>query len=71
VSLVWLLPAVIGVVGAIVLIVATRNAVRGAERLRVSLSRLSELRVPVRRLGDDVKDFGTTLAEVRRRPSDP
>jgi hypothetical protein len=68
VSLLWLLPAAIGVAGAIALIVAARNAVRRAERLRVSLSRLSELRVPVQRLGDDVRSLGTTVAEIRRRP---
>ena len=67
-SLLWLLPAVIGVVGAVALIVASRNAVRRAERLRVSLSRLGELRGPVRRLGDDVRGLGTTLDELRRRP---
>ena len=67
-SLIWLLPAAIGVLGAIALIVASRNAVRNAERLRVSLSRLGELRMPVRRLGDDVRGLGTTLDELRRRP---
>jgi hypothetical protein len=68
VSLIWLLPAAAGVLGALALILASRNAVRSAERLRVSLSRLGELRVPVRRLGDDVKGLGTTLDELRRRP---
>ena len=68
VSLIWLLPAAVGVLGAIALIVASRNAVRSAERLRVSLSRLGELRMPVRRLGDDVRGLGTTLDELRRRP---
>jgi hypothetical protein len=68
VSLLWLLPAVIGVAGAVALIVASRNAVRRAERLRVSLSRLGELRGPVRRLGDDVRGLGATLDELRRRP---
>lgn len=67
-SLIWLLPAAAGVLGALALILASRNAVRSAERLRVSLSRLGELRVPVRRLGDDVKGLGTTLDELRRRP---
>jgi hypothetical protein len=66
VSLIWLLPAAIGVGGAIALIVSSRNAVRSAERLRVSLSRLGELRVPVQRLGQDVRGLGTTLDELRR-----
>jgi hypothetical protein len=68
VSLIWLLPAAVGVFGAGALIVATRNTVRNAERLRVSLSRLGELRAPVRRLGDDVGALGATLDELRRRP---
>jgi hypothetical protein len=68
VSLIWLLPAGLGLVGASAVILATRNAVRTAERLRVSLSRLGELRTPVRRLGDDVSLLGTTLVELRRRP---
>ena len=67
VSYFWLLPAAIGVGGAIALILASRNAVRRAELLRVSLSRLGELRMPVRRLGDDVRDLGTTVDEIRRR----
>jgi hypothetical protein len=67
VSLIWVLPAAIGVVGATALIVAARNAVRSAERLRVSLSRLAELRAPVRRLGDDVQGLTMTLDELRRR----
>jgi hypothetical protein len=67
VSLIWLLPALIGVGGAIALILSSRNAVRRAERLRVSLSRLGELRVPVRRLGEDVQGLGATLDELRRR----
>ena len=66
VSLIWLVPAAVGVLGAILIMVATRNAVRSAERLRVSLSRLTELRVPARRLGDDVRNLGTTLGEIRR-----
>jgi hypothetical protein len=68
VSLIWLLPAAIGVGGAIALIVSSRNAVRSAERLRVSLSRLGDLRVPVRRLGDEVRGLGATVDEIRRRP---
>ncbi|GEM_PF-6240038 len=67
-SLFWLAPAAIGVGGAVLLIFACRNAVRRAEHLRVSLSRLTELRVPVRRLGDDVRDLGATIDEIRRRP---
>ena len=67
-SLIWLVPAVIGVGGAIALMVAARNAVRKAERLRVSLSRLGELRAPVQRLGTEVRGLGATLDEIRRRP---
>ena len=67
-SLIWLVPAAVGVLGAILLIVATRNAVRSAERLRVSLSRLTELRLPARRLGDEVRSLGATVDELRRRP---
>ena len=66
-SLIWLAPAAVGLVGAAVLIVAVRNAVRSAERLRVSLSRLTELRAPARRLGDDVRTLGVTLDELRGR----
>ena len=66
-SLIWLAPAAVGLVGAAVLIVAVRNAVRSAERLRVSLSRLTELRAPARRLGDDVRILGVTLDELRGR----
>jgi cob(I)alamin adenosyltransferase len=67
VSLIWVLPAAVGAVGATAVIVAARNAVRSAERLRVSLSRLTELRAPVRRLGDDVQGLTMTLDELRRR----
>ena len=67
-SLIWLLPAAIGVGGAIALVLSSRNAVRQAERLRVSLSRLGELRLPVQRLGDDVRGLGATLDELLRRP---
>jgi len=67
VSLIWLLPAAVGVLGATLLIAATRNAVRGAERLRVSLSRLTELRGPARRLSGDVRTLSATLDELRRR----
>jgi len=68
VSLLWLLPAAIGVGGAIAIIAASRNAVLRAEGLRVSVSRLRELRPPVERLGDDVRDLTATLDEIRRRP---
>jgi hypothetical protein len=68
VSLIWLVPAAVGVLGAILLIVAIRNAVHSAERLRVSLSRLTELRLPARRLGDDVRSLGAIVDELRRRP---
>jgi hypothetical protein len=67
VSPIWLLPAAVGVLGATLAVVATRNAVRSAERLRVSLSRLTELRSPARRLGEDVRTLGATLDELRRR----
>jgi hypothetical protein len=66
VSLVWLLPAVIGVGGAIAIIAASRNAVRRAEALRVSLSRLFELRGPMQRLGEDVRGLTVTLDDLRR-----
>lgn len=66
-SLVWLLPAAVGVGGAIALVVASRNAVRRAEHLRLSLSRLGELRAPVQRLGEDVQGLTATLDELRRR----
>ena len=65
-SLLWLLPAAIAVGGALALILATRKAVRRAERLRVSLSRLGELRAPVSRLGEEVRGLGATLDELRR-----
>jgi hypothetical protein len=67
VSLIWILPAAVGVLGATALVFASRNAVRRAERLRVSLSRLAELRPPMRRLGDDVRGLGATLDGLRRR----
>ena len=66
-SLIWLLPAAVGVIGAALLIAAVRNAVRSAERLRVSLSRLIELRTPAQRLGDEVRTLGASLDELRRR----
>ena len=65
-SLLWLLPAAIAVGGAIALILASRNAVRQAERLRVSLSRLGELRGPLTRLGTEIRGLGATLDELRR-----
>jgi len=68
VSPIWLLPAAVGVLAALAMVVAARNAVRSAESLRMSLSRLGELRLPVRRLGDDVRGLGATLDELRRRP---
>jgi hypothetical protein len=68
VSLLWLLPAAIGVGGAIAIIAASRNAVRRAEALRVSLARLRELSGPVQRLGEDVRGLTVTLGELRRRP---
>jgi len=67
VSLIWLLPAAVAVIGAIALVTASRNAIRRAEGLRVSLSRLTELRTPLRRLAEDVRGLGATLDELRRR----
>ncbi|MBV8162313.1 MAG: hypothetical protein JO265_15445 [Acidimicrobiia bacterium] len=66
-SLIWLAPAAAGVIGALALVIACRNTVRAAERLRVSLSRLGELRSPARLLGDDVRGLGAAIDELRRR----
>lgn len=67
-SPIWLVPAAVGVAGALALTLAARNAVRRAERLRISLMRLGELRPPVHGLATDVRALGTTLDELRRRP---
>jgi len=67
VSLIWLAPALVSVAAAVAVAVASMNAVRRAERLRVSLTRVDELRGPLRRLADDVRSLGATAAAVRRR----
>jgi len=67
VSSLWLIPAFVGVVGAVAVAVASMSAVRQAERLRVSLGRMAELRVPLGRLAGDLKDLGVTVDEVRRK----
>jgi len=67
VSPVWLIPAAVGVLSAVAVLVASMNAVRHAERLRVSLGRMSELRVPLGRLAGDLRELGATVDEVRRQ----
>ena len=66
-SLIWLAPALVSVAAAVAVAVASLNAVRRAERLRVSLTRVGELRGPLRHLADDVRSLGATVAAVRRR----
>ena len=66
-SLVWLVPAVVGVVAAAALAVMAMSAVRTAERLRVSLTRTAELRRPLGRLADDVQGLGAAVQRLRRR----
>jgi hypothetical protein len=67
VSPVWLIPAALGVLGAVAVAVVSMNAVRRAESLRVSLSRMAELRVPLGRLAGDLRELGATVDEVRRK----
>jgi cytochrome c-type biogenesis protein CcmH/NrfF len=67
VSLIWLAPAGVLVLGAVAVVVAGLRLLRRAERLRVSLSRLAELRVPLERMAEDLRVTGDTLAELRRR----
>jgi hypothetical protein len=67
VSLIWLVPAAVGVVAAVALAVTSLNTVRSAERLRVSLTRMAELRQPLGRLGQDVRSLGVTVDQLRRR----
>ena len=66
-SPVWLIPAAVGVLGAVAIAVVSMTTVRQAERLRVSLSRMAELRVPLGRLAGDLRDLGATVDEVRRK----
>jgi hypothetical protein len=66
-SVIWLVPAAVGVVAAASLAVVTMNAVRAAEHLRVSLTRLAELRRPLGTLADDVQGLGATVDQLRRR----
>lgn len=66
-SPVWLIPAAVGVVAAVAIALASVNAVRQAERLRVSLGRMVELRVPLGRLAGDLRELGATVDEVRRK----
>jgi hypothetical protein len=66
-SLIWLLPAVVGVVAAAALAVVAMSAVRTAERLRVSLTRMAELRRPLGGLADDVQGLGGAVDRLRRR----
>jgi hypothetical protein len=66
-SLIWLAPALVGVFAAIALALVTMNAVRAAERLRVSLTRMAEVRRPLGLLADDVQGLGATLEQLRRR----
>jgi hypothetical protein len=47
--------------------VASMSTVRQAEQLRVSLSRMAELRVPLGRLAGDLRELGATVDEVRRK----
>jgi len=67
VSLIWLAPALVSVAAVVAVALASMNAVRRAERLRVSLTRVGELRAPLGRLADDVRSLSATVAAVRRR----
>jgi hypothetical protein len=67
VSLIWLVPAAVGVVAAAALALVTMSAVRTAERLRVSLTRMAELRRPLGGLADDVRGLGDAVDRLRRR----
>jgi type II secretory pathway component PulJ len=67
VSLIWLVPAVVGVVAAAALALVTMSAVRTAERLRVTLTRMAELRRPLGRLAEDVQGLGDAVDRLRRR----
>ena len=65
--MIWLLPAAVGVVGAVALMVAGLRAVRTAEELRMSIARMGELRDPLARLGRDLRVAGATVDELGRR----
>jgi hypothetical protein len=65
--LIWLAPAAVGVLGAVAVAVASLNAVRRAERLRVSLTRIGELQPHLRHLREDVRGLGATVDQLRRR----
>ena len=66
-SAIWLAPASVGVLGTIAVVLAGLRAVGQAERLRVSLARLAELRGPLERLAGDLRVTGATLDDLRRR----
>ncbi len=66
-SAVWLIPAAVLIVAAFGVARASINVLRRAEHLRVSLTRLGELRAPLGRLADDIRTLGATVGEVRRR----
>ena len=66
-SAIWLAPASVGVLGTIAVVFAGLRAVGQAERLRLSLARLAELKAPPERLAGDLRVTGATLDELRRR----
>jgi hypothetical protein len=67
VSPVWLLPAAVVLLAAIAVAVLSMGALRQAERLRMSLTRMGELRAPLGRLAGDLRDLGATVDQVRRK----
>ena len=66
-SVIWLAPASVGVLGTVLIVMVGLRAGRQAERLRLSLARLSELRAPLEGLASDLRSTGDTLDELRRR----
>ena len=66
-SSLWLLPAAVVVLSAVALAFVSMGALREAERLRVTLTRMGELRAPLGRLAGDLRDMGATVDEVRRK----
>jgi hypothetical protein len=66
-SVVWLAPAAVGVLGSVLIVLAGLRAVRQAEHLRLSLARLADLKAPLERLAGDLRATGATLDELRRR----
>ena len=66
-SAIWLAPAAVGVLGTIAVVLAGLRAVGQAERLRLSLARLTELKLPLERLAGDLRATGAALDELRRR----